>query len=780
MIWKNKHVLFVLTLFVFIEVFSAIAAAGTPHIIYGSLKNSDDSIPAAGTIKFEAYIEGRPDEILTESDTGCGYQNGLWWVEPGNFQTPWSVGEDLHVSFTNTSTNGKDSENIALNEGGNQQLSLSISKSESDGGGDNCYITTAAYRLHIRKHSAAGLAWFLLMILLSGSGALIVVNGVIHKKKGIIRHKSFGYFTKLILGIIFFQLFFYNGTTAMIQSVSFDLKAGLNGISVPFGNTGITTAEKLADAVSGCDMVKYWDASQQKYVEHNKGSGENNFAVTPGKTYFVRVSEDTTWSVTGDILDYINFNLVTTDGTDINTVSLPFGVTGITNAEELGSNIPYCDTIWYWDAETQGYVGHPIGTEINNFPVTSGHSYFVNVTGNGNWQYGDVSFDATLTASPVSGLAPLTVNFYATAKDTSETVIEDYSLAFGDGSEVPPQSGTGCNWRCFGGSYSYTYETSGTYEAVLTVTNADGEIATDRITIHVSSNPPVASAELSPSNGAVPLTVYFTGTGEDSDGSISLYEWDFDGDGTFEYSSSDTGNTSHEYTQQGVFNAVFRVTDNDGLTDTADFTLTAVRTGQPGSPTATASGYPVSGDTPLDVSFYGTGIDPNGTVAKYEWDFDGDGTYDWSSSESGSTTHTYTMPGEYIVAFRVTDNSGLQSVDYIMITVGMKVSLSISEDDRTFNPTAGESIEIAPVLNAPVPAVVKLKTQDGAVIRTIPVPLGDVSSVAWDGKDNDGFIIPDGLYYAVLEYTVGNETKVFDYTISTGSEHIYKKHICLF
>ncbi len=106
MIWKNKHkhVLFVLILFVLFEVSSVIAVAGTPHIIYGSLKNSDDSIPSAGTIKFEAYVAERSGEILTESDTGCGYQNGLWWVELGNFQTPWSVGEDLHMSFTNTST----------------------------------------------------------------------------------------------------------------------------------------------------------------------------------------------------------------------------------------------------------------------------------------------------------------------------------------------------------------------------------------------------------------------------------------------------------------------------------------------------------------------------------------------------------------------------------------------------------------------------------------------------------------------------------------------------
>lgn len=379
-------------------------------------------------------------------------------------------------------------------------------------------------------------------------------------------------------------------------------------------------------------------------------------------------------------------------------------------------------------------------------------------------------FSSALTASPTSGNAPLTVNFYATAEEISGTVIQEYSLTFGDGNEVPPENPSNCNWKCYGGNYSYTYQKSGTYEAVLTATNADGEEVTARVTINVMPSPPEASAELSPSNGEVPLTVNFDGFGADPDGEIVLYEWDFDGDGAFDYANESSGTTSHEFTNEGVFNAVFRVTDNDGLTDTAEQILTAVRIGPPGSPSATASANPDSGDAPLEVSFRGYGYDSDGRLVSYEWDFDGDGNFDWLSEQSGHISYSYTMPGTYFPAFRVTDDAGLQNTDYMVITVGLDVGVFFSDEDRTFNPTEGETIDILPVLSASVPATLKLKNRDGGVVRSMPVPSdGTTLSIPWDGRDGDGFVVPDGTYFVVLEYRLGDETEVFDPTLSTGS-----------
>jgi PKD repeat protein len=58
------------------------------------------------------------------------------------------------------------------------------------------------------------------------------------------------------------------------------------------------------------------------------------------------------------------------------------------------------------------------------------------------------------------------------------------------------------------------------------------------------------------------------------------------------------------------------------------------------------------------VNFDGSAVDPDGTVTKYEWDFDGDNKYDFSSSTSAKATHTYTRSGKYFAKFRVWDDSG--------------------------------------------------------------------------------------------------------------------------
>ena len=51
--------------------------------------------------------------------------------------------------------------------------------------------------------------------------------------------------------------------------------------------------------------------------------------------------------------------------------------------------------------------------------------------------------------------------------------------------------------------------------------------------------------------------------------------------------------------------------------------------------------------------------DPDGTIVSYEWDFDGDGTYD---ATGVTISHIYTIPGEYTVKLRVTDDDGMMDI----------------------------------------------------------------------------------------------------------------------
>ena len=60
----------------------------------------------------------------------------------------------------------------------------------------------------------------------------------------------------------------------------------------------------------------------------------------------------------------------------------------------------------------------------------------------------------------------------------------------------------------------------------------------------------------------------------DPDGFIVLYEWDFDGDGTFDFSKASSGSTSYMYPIVGSYDAVLRVTDDDRHTDTCMVSVT--------------------------------------------------------------------------------------------------------------------------------------------------------------------------------------------------------------
>ena len=274
------------------------------------------------------------------------------------------------------------------------------------------------------------------------------------------------------------------------------------------------------------------------------------------------------------------------------------------------------------------------------------------------------------------GTAPLTVNFTSDGEDPKGTIVRFRWDFDGNGSYD--------TYDTVARDYNWTYSTPGVYNATLYVWSNTGETASATIQITVQNNPPVASADILPSNGEIPLTVQMTGSGSDSDGSIALYEWDFDGDGTYDWSSTSTGNTTHTYTEVGTFDAVFRVTDNSGLTATARATTTVVRTGPPGSPTAIASASPSSGNAPLSVTLSGSATDPDNDVVLYEWDFDNDGTYDWSSSTTGNTTYTYNEAGTHVASLRVTDSTNLSGIDQVLISVNMQTSLSIQNNTVGF------------------------------------------------------------------------------------------------
>jgi glucose/arabinose dehydrogenase len=128
-----------------------------------------------------------------------------------------------------------------------------------------------------------------------------------------------------------------------------------------------------------------------------------------------------------------------------------------------------------------------------------------------------------------------------------------------------------------------------------------------RITFAAANQPPTAVVTANPTNGPVPLTISFDGTGSsDPEGRPLSYSWDLNGDGTFGDATGPTA--SYTYTTAGVYHPSLRVTDDQGASDTASVTVTAGNTAPTGvidSPTSSLT-WKV-GDT---INFSGHATDP--------------------------------------------------------------------------------------------------------------------------------------------------------------------------
>jgi hypothetical protein len=57
------------------------------------------------------------------------------------------------------------------------------------------------------------------------------------------------------------------------------------------------------------------------------------------------------------------------------------------------------------------------------------------------------------------------------------------------------------------------------------------------------------------------------------------------------------------------------------------------------------------------VTFNVSASDPNGVIVKFEWDFDGNGTVD-ATTTTAPALYSYTAPGSYSPVVKVTDNQG--------------------------------------------------------------------------------------------------------------------------
>ncbi|RLM49977.1 PKD domain-containing protein [Halorubrum sp. Atlit-28R] len=236
-----------------------------------------------------------------------------------------------------------------------------------------------------------------------------------------------------------------------------------------------------------------------------------------------------------------------------------------------------------------------------------------------------------------------------------------------------------------GQTISHAFESTGTKTVTLRVRDAAGNTATDSIAVTVAdAEPPTADAG-SDKTGSLGDSFTFDASGSSDNVGIDRYEWDLDGDGSYETTGK---RVSKSYDEPGTTTVTVRVEDAAGNTATDTVEVAVEDTTDPTAVTGPDRTV-VSGET---VRLDGSDSLDNVGVVDYHWDVDGDGAYENTGAE---VTTTYPTAGTATVTLQVRDAAGNTDTETVEITVEDEGDTTPPDADAGADTTAtvGETVE---------------------------------------------------------------------------------------
>jgi PKD repeat protein len=329
-----------------------------------------------------------------------------------------------------------------------------------------------------------------------------------------------------------------------------------------------------------------------------------------------------------------------------------------------------------WDLDGNGSFETDTGTTL-----TTTHSYSVGgtvavkvrVTDNdGAWS--DATRNLTITStsnqaptasftpSPNPALSGQAVTFNGSASSDPEGPIANYQWDLDGNGSFETDTGTTP-------TTSYSYATPGTLTVKLRVTDSGGAANDASRTLTIDNRPPTASFNVSPSPAVTGQNVIFNGSGSiDLDGTITNYKWDLDGNGSFEADTGTTSTASHSYDVPGTVTVKLRVTDSSGATNDTSRVLTVNASN--GGPVASLSIAPNPAQAGETVRLDGSSSSAvGGTITKYEWDLNGDASFETDTGSTTTASYSYATAGTLTLQLRVTDNNGMADATYGILTI---------------------------------------------------------------------------------------------------------------
>ena len=276
----------------------------------------------------------------------------------------------------------------------------------------------------------------------------------------------------------------------------------------------------------------------------------------------------------------------------------------------------------------------------------------------------------------------------------------------------------------------------GAYQFELQVTDNSGSVGKDTVEIQVNAASNIAPTANAGADQTITLptnNVSLSGSGTDSDGSISKYLWSkISGPSTFQIADSSFATTNVSELVEGVYQFELKVTDNNGSVgkDTVQIKVNAASNL---APTANAGADQTITLPANSVNLSGTGTDSDGSISKYFWSkISGPSTFQIADSSSTTTNVSELVEGVYQFELKVTDNNGSVGKDTVQIQVNAASNL-------------------APIANA-------------GADQTITLPANNVN-LSGSGADSDGTIAS----YKWTKILGASEVVISDSTSATAT-----------
>jgi large repetitive protein len=320
---------------------------------------------------------------------------------------------------------------------------------------------------------------------------------------------------------------------------------------------------------------------------------------------------------------------------------------------------------YLWDFG-DGAVG--VGMVVSHSWANDGNFVvMLNVTDtDGNSSFGVITIHvkdrapiAAILASPTDAQTLVLIAFDASSSSDPDGTLLYYRWDFGDGSVL------------YGRSVQHTYARAGAYTVQLTVTDNDGVDGSATTQVTITNRAPKA---VTPANFSVPTfeeRIFDASGSFDQDGLVQTYSWNF-GDAT-----TATGRSvKHAFATIGTFTVTLTVRDDFGAIGVAAMTVIVTNNAPSAQITAPSSVY--TGDS---VIFQGNGVDRDGTIASWLWNFGDTQT----ASTANTATHAYPVQGLYTVTLTVTDNNSAVGVATFQLRVQNRLpSARIAEPAANF------------------------------------------------------------------------------------------------